>query len=134
MKRKTILWALLAVVVVANIVGFLVWNKPHDTVDNKEGIKITAEALTKAFEANEQSANGTYINKVMEVSGVVSEVSKNQDGRTVILLQSEDPLSGVQCTMKDDKLSFNNGQQASIKGFCNGYTSVVLLTDCVQTK
>jgi hypothetical protein len=134
MKKKALLWVLLVGVIVAAVAGWLMWNKPHESVDDKEGVSITANALTTAFVNNEQAANTSYLNKVLEVSGVISELSNNQDGRTVILLQSDDPLSGVQCTMKDDKVVFNTGQQIAIKGFCNGYTSVVLLTDCVVAK
>lgn len=113
---------------------YVVWNKPHATVDDVKGIRITAEALTDAFEKNEQGANSVYLNKVIEVSGKISEVSKNQDNKDVILLETSDPLSGVQCTMRENGGRYQVGEEIAIKGFCNGYTMVVLLSDCIITK
>jgi hypothetical protein len=134
MKKKGILFALFGGIAAVVVAVVLVWNKPHKTVENEPGLRITAEVLAKAFEENEQNANDTYLNKILEVGGTISEVTKNQDGRTVLLLGVEDPLSGVQCTMKDDKATYESGQRVTVKGFCNGYTTVVLLNDCVGIK
>ena len=134
MKKKGVILALLGGLVAVAVAIVLVWNKPHKTVDNKDGVSITAEALTKAFEENEQQANTTYLSSILEVEGIISEITRNQDGRTVLLLGVEDPLSGVQWTMKDDDATYEIGQKVTIKGFCNGYTTVVLLNDCVNVK
>ena len=134
MKKKGVILALLGGLVAVAVAIVLVWNKPHKTVDNKDGVSITAEALTKAFEENEQQANTTYLSSILEVEGIISEITRNQDGRTVLLLGVEDPLSGVQCTMKDDDATYEIGQKVTIMGFCNGYTTVVLLNDCVNVK
>ena len=58
---------------------------------------------------------------------------QNQDGKTVLLLQSSDPLSGVQCTLKDEG-NYIVGTELTVKGFCTGYTTVVLLNDCIVKK
>lgn len=93
---------------------------------------ITADVLAGAFLANEQHGNGKYLNKVLDVTGTIAEVTKNQDGKTVITLGiSSDPLSGIQCTMRDDHIQAEAGKKITIKGFCNGYTLVVLLSDCI---
>ncbi|RYZ52208.1 MAG: hypothetical protein EOP49_09995 [Sphingobacteriales bacterium] len=133
MKRKTILAIFIALIVVAAAGVAFVWNKPHATVENEQAVAITAEQLTNEFISNEQQANATYLNKVVEVSGTVEEVSQNQDNKTVILLKSDDPLSGVQCTLKDVSTPAV-GDQIKVKGFCNGYTTVVLLTESVIVK
>lgn len=133
MKKRTILFVFLALVLIGIVVVYFVWNKPHETVDNKKGLAIKSEVLSNAFITNEQQANTTYLNKILEVSGTVEEISTNQDNNTVILLRSDDPLSGVQCTMKE-KAEIKQGDAVTIKGFCNGYTTVVLLSDCVIVK
>ncbi len=129
-KGKVLLIVILIVIIVAGVVGAFMWNKAPDTVDDKPSVSIAAEVLSKAFEHNEQQANATYLNKALTVNGTISELDKNQDGKTVVILQSEDPMSGVQCTMRDD-VTFEVGAQVTIKGFCNGYTTVVLLSDCI---
>jgi hypothetical protein len=131
-KRGLLLVFLGALIAVITAVA-VVWNKPPATVDDQKGIKITATELCSAFESNEQQANATYLNKVMTVTGKIAEVTKNQDGQTVVLLESSDPLSGVQCTMKQEG-NFTVGNTTTIKGFCNGYTLVVLLAGCVEVK
>jgi anionic cell wall polymer biosynthesis LytR-Cps2A-Psr (LCP) family protein len=128
---KKILLVLLVLVLAGAGIGVYMWNKPPETVDNKKAEAITAEALAKAFTDNEQKANAAYLNQVLDVTGTVAEVSKNQDGKTVIVLSVSDPLSGIQCTMRDDGVQAQVGSAMTIKGFCNGYTLVVLLSDCI---
>ena len=101
-------------------------------VEDTKGIAITAIALSKEYSANEKAADAKYLNKAIEVSGMVSEVEKNQDGGLMVILQTDDPMAGVQCTMRDPGAAAAKGSQVTIKGFCsgNGITGVSL-TDCV---
>lgn len=128
---KKILILLFVVVLAGAGIGFYMWNKPPETVEGKKATAITADALAKAFTDNEQQANAAYLNQVLDVTGIVAEVNKNQDGKTVIVLSVSDPLSGVQCTMREDNVKAEPGKTMTVKGFCNGYTLVVLLSDCI---
>lgn len=128
--KKSLVMGLLGVMLLVAAGAVFMWNKPHESVEGKEGIQLTAENLTLAFAANEQQANAQYLNQVIEVQGTIVEATKNQDGKDVLLLESSDPLSGVQCTMKEPG-NFSTGTVVTLKGFCNGYTMVVLLGDCV---
>ncbi len=128
---KRVLLFLLLIVVIAVAVGAYLWNKPHKTVEEQEAIAMQAEDIFKAYTTNEQQANTRYLNQVLDVTGVVSEVGKNQDGKTVITLGVSDPLSGVQCTMRENNIKAEVGKTITVKGFCNGYTLVVLLSDCI---
>jgi hypothetical protein len=107
-------------------------NKEPEKVENTQGIAITADALAKEYNADEKAADAKYLNKTLEVSGTVSEVDKNQDGGTMIVLQTADPAAGIQCTMRDKGINATKGQNIAIKGFCsgNGITGVSI-TDCV---
>lgn len=109
-----------------------VWNKPHAKVEDAKGITVTAQALAKEYTADEKTADTKYLNKAIEVSGTVSETEKNQDGGLMVVLQTDDPTAGVQCTMRDKNATANKGQTVTIKGFCsgNGITGVSL-TDCI---
>ena len=133
MKKKALLFTFLGVMIAIAAAIAIIWNKPHETVDDQTGQKISAAALADAFGQNEQNANAAYLNKVIEVTGRIAETSKNQDGKGVVVLEASDPLSGVQCTMKDDG-NYEVGKPITIKGFCNGYTTVVLLSDCVVVR
>ena len=129
---KKILIAVLLLVLVGVATGIYLWNKPHKKVESASGIAITADALSKEYNANEQAANAKYLNKAIEVTGVVGEVDNNQDGGVMIVLSTNDPMSGIQCAMRDKGVTGTKGQTLTIKGFCsgNGLTGVSL-TDCV---
>ena len=130
MKHKNTLLVLFAIVITGGVVAWTYVNRPIAKVEQARALAITAESLNNAYSDNEETANKKYINKALEVSGLVAEVSKNQDGKTVLLLQSDDPMSGVQCTMRDD-VNIDTGKKITVKGFCTGYTMVVLLSDCI---
>jgi hypothetical protein len=130
MKKVLIVILILAVAGVG--AGVYLWNKAPAKVEDSKSMAINADDLALAFTTNEQQANSTYLNKVLDVSGTIAEVTKNQDGKTVITLSvASDPLSGVQCTMRDNDVKAEIGKPITIKGFCNGYTLVVLLSDCI---
>jgi hypothetical protein len=107
-------------------------NKEPEKVENTKGAAITAEALSKEYNADEKAADAKYLNKTLEVSGTISEVNKNQDGGMMIVLQTGDPATGIQCTMREKGITATKGQAITIKGFCsgNGITGVSL-TECV---
>src|SRR5690606_1483948 len=127
---KKFLMVLGVLVLAALGIVVYLWNKPHKTVEGESGQKITADSLSNAFVTDEATANRAFLNNVLSVTGTVAEVTTNLDGKTVVLLEGTDLLSGVQCTMKE-VADFQVGQQVSIKGFCHGYTLVVLLSECV---
>jgi tRNA_anti-like len=107
------------------------WNMKPKTVEEVQGISITAEALTKEYGADEKAANAKYLNKAIEVSGTISGVTKNQDKESVVTLESGDPMAEVQCTMRDSTVNLTKGQNVVIKGFCGGNNLGVVLTRCI---
>jgi hypothetical protein len=128
--KKVLLLLLVVALAVAGI-GVYVWNKPHETVEDRKALVIAADSLANAFLSDEQQANQKFLNQVIEVTGTVLEAGKNQDGKPVITLGVADPLSGIQCTMRENNVVAEVGKRMTIKGFCNGYTLVVLLSDCI---
>ncbi|OJV50442.1 MAG: hypothetical protein BGO31_13835 [Bacteroidetes bacterium 43-16] len=132
---KKIALVLLVIVLLGGAVAYYLFNKKPAQVEDIKSEAITASALVKAFEANEAEANKTYLNKVLDVSGVVQELSQNQDGQMVLVLAADDnPLSGVQCTMREAIAQVKVGDRLTIKGFCNGFVMTVILSDCIKTK
>lgn len=122
---------LAALVATIAVVGLYQYNRKPATVDGQSGIAVSAPTLVATFEKNDAEANKLYLNKVIDVSGTVTEVSKNQDGKSVLLLRADDEMSGVQCTMRENGVEVPVGKSVSVKGFCNGYTLVVILSDCI---
>lgn len=129
---KRIMIALSVILTVGIVTVIYLWNLPHKKVENVKGITISAVALTKEYAGDEQAANKKYLNKAIEVSGSISELDQNQDGGTMVILQTDDAMASVQCAMRDKNIALTKGQSVVIKGFCsgNGITGVSL-TDCV---
>jgi tRNA_anti-like len=125
---KKILIIGLASVCALAIAGYNLYNKSHRFVKDEEAIAITAVALFSAFETNEENANKLYLDKVIEVSGVVSEIITNQSGKQVIILSTNNPMLGINCTMENSIEPIQIGSTVSITGICTGYLSDVILT------
>ncbi len=116
---------------IMGVVLKIITPKKRDASTEK-GIEVTAAALGKEYAADEKASDAKYLNKNIEVSGTVSETEKNQDGGMMIVLGTDDPMTGVQCTMKDKNANATKGQAITIKGFCSGNSITgVSLTDCV---
>ncbi len=103
--------------------GFAVYlfMKPHRDVSKEKGVQLSAQALFDAFKANETEANAKYLDKAIELSGEVLEVSTNQDGKTVVNFKTNDPLFVINCTFKDQPGQLQPGQSITFKGICTGY-------------
>ena len=129
---KNILIVVLVLVVSGALFGYYQYNRKPAGVADQEAIKINAAALVATFMKDEKAAQTCYNNKVLEVVGVVAELGENQDHKTTILLQSDDPLSSVFCTL-DSKVTAlpKVGDEIRVKGFYAAYTTDVLLTGCI---
>ncbi len=88
-------------------------------------INITAVDLYNAYDANEVSADSAYKDKVVVVTGTVSDIGKNVINQTYIALQdgSAYGLTGVQC--------FFGAEQESAVGSVSKGDSVKLIGKCV---
>jgi precorrin-6B methylase 1 len=134
MKRKTlyIIVFILILLSVGAIVGYRMWNRAPERIEDATAIKVSAAELVKAFNDDEAKANSLYLNKAIEVSGMVSQIEKNQDGGSMVVLDTGDPIMGVQCSMRDKEVKVASGQTITVKGFCSGGgITGVTLTDCV---
>ena len=129
---------ILGVIVVVILSGFgyayYIWNKPARDVSNEKGIKITAVAIFDSFANNEQAANISFLNKAVEVTGIVTNVKTNQAGNIVVYLQSNDPVFGVNCTFKENPGKIIKGEHITFKGVCTGYLSDVVLNEGILVK
>jgi hypothetical protein len=123
---KKIIALVIAIGLVGAFIGYKTYNKPHRSVDDEQPLSVLATELFNEFELNEQLATSKYLNKVVEVTGTVSEVFKNQDGMQVIVLKGGNDLFGISCTMESNQ-PVQVGTIVTIKGFCMGYLSDVVI-------
>jgi hypothetical protein len=124
MKRKTkrnILLIFSALTVVAVVVGYSIWNEPHKDIKNATGLKINAVLLYSNLTKDSTMMKSKFINKVVEVTGEVKQISTNQNGAQIILLKTNIPDGSVNCTMEEKINKVKQGDTISIKGICSGY-------------
>jgi hypothetical protein len=124
-----------AVVIVAGgIIAYKMFTKPRRDVANEKGIAVSAAQLVSEFQQNEAQANAKYLNKPVEVTGTVADVQQNQDGKTTVLLSSNDAMAGVFCTLKQSDATIAAGASITIKGICHGMLSDVRLGESIVVK
>lgn len=129
---KRILIVLLTVGLIGGFIAYKMWTKPHELVEDRNAVTVTAVQLCKDFAENEQNANAVYAGKALAVTGIVGEVKKNQDGALVVTLEGESPDASVQCTMRDKTANAQSGKTITVKGFYSSNDMFgVLLTDCI---
>jgi tRNA_anti-like len=128
-KSKLIIFGFAAFLIVISIlVAYKMYTKPHRSVEREKGIEVSAVQLFDQFEQNEVQANTKYLDKVIEVTGKVSEVGTNLDNKPIVMLETNSMLFGIRCTMADSLLAVEPGATVTIKGICTGYLSDVVLT------
>lgn len=119
--KKNILIFFIAIVLIAAVTGYLIWNKPHLNVKDANAINITAVDLYKIFTTDSASAKSKYLNAVVAVSGEVKQVSRNQQNQQIILLKTNIPDGSVNCTMEENANNIKAGDTIVVKGICSGY-------------
>lgn len=110
------------------------FNMQHkDLQKAKPDYVISAVDLQKAFEENESLAVSTYVNKVLEVNGIIESVKKGEQNVLSITLKAGSDLSAVICTFpaETDSSKFIPGNQITVRGDCSGFLMDVLLNNCV---
>lgn len=133
MRPKIILYTSIAIVAVMLLYVYYLYNKPHRNVSAEEATQSeTAANLFKKFSENEQTANEMYLDKVVRVRGKVKEISKDDKGNTVVILETGDPAGGINCTFdeKEKSKTFKKEENIEVKGLCTGMLMDVVLIKC----
>ncbi len=114
---------------------FGVYNKPPRDITNvKPEVEISSDKLLTLFHADESLANATYVQKTIEVQGVVKEIT-TLNNRYSVLLQSKNDSSHVICDMAPSKVmdikKLKPGQTVRLKGICKGFLMDVIMLNCI---
>ena len=133
MMKKILIGIGLLVVVISGVAYFM-YNKPHRDPAIEKSIKISSTDLFKRFEENEAEANKLYLDKVLEVTGKITEVTSNQNVMSVVALETENMMFGVRCTMEKTDSETEVGETITIKGICTGYLSDVIITNAIKVE
>jgi len=123
---KTLLILIGIVILVAGSIGYYMFNMPARDVQNtKTDFSYAASEIVNEYLADNHKANDKYLDeegnsKVLEISGIVAEISEDFNNQKVILLKSEGAKAGVSCTFTPETNANNKnikiGDQIIIKG------------------
>jgi hypothetical protein len=134
--KRIILIILLLVAAVGAFIGYRMYNAKTPTASEKVAdVTVDATALFAAFNRDEMAAGKLYNDKVLQVKGVVREVSAAGNGPVNVMLETGDALGAVVCEFSADQApAWQKGQTATVKGFCAGYNLDVLLQRCAAVE
>ena len=133
MKRKKILIAsLVTLVICGGWYGYSEFNRKVKDLDKvRSDVKLQTTALVSAFENDETNANTLYLDKVIEVTGTVRTIEKDEKDQYTIVLGEEGTMSSVRCSMdpdqNEDVTRLAPGVKIIIKGACTGFNADELL-------
>lgn len=129
MKIIKIATIVLVIIIAIGVAWYVFRPAPTSVASLKPDIVVQdIPQLIAEFEVDENAANEMYLDKVMEVQGVVSDLYRDQ--RSLIIYG--DGMSGVTCNFQDNYVipEIKVGQTIKVKGRCAGYILDLQLMEC----
>ena len=136
MNKKKLL---ISAVIIGAIAAYFIWANFLKTAPSMRKLdtafQVEAVALYKEFDSNEATANAKYLNKIIEVTGVVANIEVSEDSKPIISLKTEG-FGVIKCTMEsdldDEELSeIQMNSTLVIKAECIGMLLDVLLNRAI---
>lgn len=138
MKWKNVLPALLFVAMAtAGLAVYFYYKQPADIRTSTAHYTTTAPALLADFLENETAANTRYLDKIVTVTGTISNIDPDHENPAVFL-ETGNPMAAVTCSFYNTELatlkSLQTGSVIKIKGVCTGMLTDVVLNKCSIVK
>jgi len=134
-QRSKIILTSTILMLVVTLLGYLFYMRPSQVDIKTEEVHIIlgSKELTESFQKNEVFATSIYAEKVIEVKGVVEDVSLVNERITVFLKGVEDSTS-VLCDFSEpyqaEALRLKIGETVRVKGVCKGFLKDVIVLNC----
>ena len=92
-----------------------------ETADEEAAFVVSGDEIVQSFLDNEQESGAKYIDQIIQVTGPIMELSK-ENGQVTSVMISSDEYNIVSCTFQNpvylDEIS---GDQITVKGVCSGF-------------
>jgi hypothetical protein len=108
-KKKRILRIIAFLLVIGFVTGssimFYLFNMPHRDVQSaKADYSLTTEEIVSEYLSDMNEANKKYLStdgesKILEITGIINNISKDFNGQTVLLLKGNEDKAGVSATL-----------------------------------
>lgn len=119
-KKKYLLLFVSVIALVTAGFMYYSYNRTGINIKKADAEKVTAAALYQAFSQDSTAAKTRYLDKVLKVSGTATRSTANQQGDTVVLLETGFGGAAINCTLEEKVDSIPQGQLITLKGICNG--------------
>lgn len=139
MKKLKILLLFLSVLVIVFSISYSYYNKKSklEIKTAQSDVQISSEKLISSFLENEDAANSMFVEKIIEIEGVIKNITFIND-RYSILLNGESNFSCVMCDMQPSQYSeiepLKIGQPIVLKGVFKGFLMDAIFLDCIIIK
>ena len=132
-NKKITLFLVAGIVAIGAAFAFYLYNKGPLDVKDAAGTKISAYDLYQTYFKDSSLAVKKYSNKIVETTGVVAQVTLNQQNQRVVLIITKETGAFINCTMEDSTAVIKEDATVNIKGICTGIgmgdTSMGILGD-----
>jgi len=92
-----------------------------ETADEEAAYRVSGDEIVRSFLDNEQKSSAKYIDQIIEVSGPIMELAK-ENGQVTAVMISSDEYNIVSCTFQHpinpEEIA---GDQITVKGVCSGF-------------
>lgn len=134
-KFKIILLVFLLLGLMGGSYVYFEYTKPPKDIENaKTEVEVSSENLVAMFLFNEDLANSTFVEKTIEVEGIIEKITFKNDHYSVFL-QAQEKGSKIICAMKPSKTNLiknlRPGENVRLKGICKGYLKDVIMLNCI---
>lgn len=123
MKRK--IWlGILILIVAGGAIAYRMFSKEEpDITQDKPDAAITVKGLIEAFEKDTASASKMYIDKIVEVTGIIKSV--DTAGAVVMgeVGSASEVVVGLDRRHLKEAAELKPGTNATLQGICSGYTT-----------
>lgn len=106
----------------------------QNSITAETEIRINSTDLLASFISDETLANKTFVEKIIEVEGIVKEVTFFNN-RYTVLLQGGEEYMCIMCDMKENQIeqikTLTKGDTVVLKGICKGFLMDAILLNCV---
>ncbi len=133
MKKKiSIAICIIAFLIAAAFITLKIMTKNAErNVATEQAISLSATDFSSIYKNNEDSANKMYLNQTIQLTGVISSITENQNNQMDATLFTNDSLPTINCTIDGLYKSINTADTITIKGICTGILSNINLINCI---
>ena len=125
--KRNILFAIVILVLLGILLAVVaIYDKPHRNIDGEKATyELTLDQFNAEFVENQNAAYQKYSEKVVQLTGVVSQINNNQSPINLLLSESNAIANCEMAELSPNNLQIQTGDQIVIKCLFIGYDDLL---------